>query len=333
MLGFLRKRLPAWPIALEKAGVLGINRRNLAFVQASNPRAFYPRVDDKTITKDFCHIHNIPVPETYAVIRRSGDVRRFSQLIGDRSEFVVKPASGSAGRGIIVVARRNGSDFETSSGRKLSEGELIYHISTILSGLYSLGGQVDSAIVEQRIIMHPTMQGIAVGGTPDIRVILYKSVPIMAMVRLPTTQSEGRANLHQGAAAAAVHLVTGRTFGGVCHNHAITHHPDTGAPIAGLEIPGWRELLGAAMKLSDALEMGYIGVDFVVDVNLGPVVLEANARPGLAIQVAHGRGLLPRLEFIDALPPEALQGDRRWDLLPQLAGSETAGLKLAETAA
>ena len=41
----------------------------------------------------------------------------FMELIGDRSEFVVKPASGSAGRGIIVIARRKGNDFETPSGR------------------------------------------------------------------------------------------------------------------------------------------------------------------------------------------------------------------------
>jgi alpha-L-glutamate ligase-like protein len=333
MFGFSRRKLFAWPIELERAGVLGINQRNLAFVQAANPRALYPRVDDKTITKEYCRIYEIPVPETYAVIRRYGDVRRFSRLIGDRSEFVVKPASGSAGRGILVVARRKGRDFETSSGRTVSESDLSYHLSTILSGLYSLGGQVDSAIVEQRIIMHPTMQRIAVGGTPDIRVILYKSVPVMAMVRLPTTQSEGRANLHQGAAAAAVHLVTGYTFGGVCRNRSITHHPDTGERIAGLQIPGWRGLLAAAMKLSDALEMGYIGVDFVVDAMLGAVVLEANARPGLAIQVAHGKGLLQRLEFIDSLPREARVGERRWELLPQLAGSENAGPKLAETAA
>jgi alpha-L-glutamate ligase-like protein len=333
MFAELRRRLFALPVELEKAGVLGINRRNLAFVQASNPRALYPRVDDKTITKDFCHIHNIPVPETYAVIRRSGDVRQFGKLIGDRNEFVVKPSSGSAGRGIIVVARRSGKDFITPSGRAISEGELTYHLSTILSGLYSLGGQPDSAIVEQRIIMHPTMERVAVGGTPDVRVILYKSVPVMAMVRLPTTQSEGRANLHQGAAAAAVHLETGRTFGGVCQNRAITHHPDTGALIAGFEIPGWRDLLGAAMKLSDALELGYIGVDFVIDAKIGAVVLEANARPGLAIQVAHGTGLLPRLELIDSLPREAIIGDRRWELLPRLAASGSAGPKLAEVAA
>jgi alpha-L-glutamate ligase-like protein len=305
---------------LRETGILGINHRNLAFIQESNPRTLYPRVDNKTITKSICHAHGIPVPETYGIIRRYGDVRRFREVIGDRTEFVVKPASGAAGRGIIVIARRKGPDFETPSGRIITLGDLQYHLSTILSGLYSLGGQVDSAIVEQRIIMHPTMERIAVGGTPDVRVILYRNVPVMAMVRLPTIQSEGRANLHQGAAAAAVHLVTGRTFGGVCNNRMIARHPDTGELIGGLEIPGWRELLASAMKLADALEMGYIGVDFVVDAKIGAVVLEANARPGLAIQVAHRMGLLPRLKLIDAMPAEALRGNRRWDILPRLAG-------------
>jgi alpha-L-glutamate ligase-like protein len=311
-----------WPAELEESGVLGINQRNLAFIQESNARKLYPRVDNKIITKTICHAHGIPVPETYAVIRRYGDVRQFPKLIGDRTEFVVKPASGAAGRGIIVIARRKGKDYETPGGRLISEGDLDYHLSTILSGLYSLGGQIDNAIVEQRIIMHPTMERIAVGGTPDVRVILYRNVPVMAMVRLPTIQSEGRANLHQGAAAAAVHLVTGRTFGGVCNNRMIARHPDTGELIGGLEIPGWRELLGAAMKLADALDMGYIGVDFVIDAKIGPVVLEANARPGLAIQVAHRIGILPRLKLIESMPREALVGNRRWDLLPRLAGDD-----------
>jgi alpha-L-glutamate ligase-like protein len=317
-----RRRLFVWPAELREIGLLGINERNLAFIQESNPRALYPRVDNKINTKNICHAHGIPVPETYAVIRRYGDVRRFKQVIGDRSEFVVKPASGAAGRGIIVISRRKGKDYETPSGRIITESDLDYHISTILSGLYSLGGQVDSAIVEQRIIIHPTMERIAVAGTPDVRVILYRNVPVMAMVRLPTIQSEGRANLHQGAAAAAVHLVTGRTFGGVCNNRMISRHPDTGELIGGLEIPGWRDVLTAAMKLADALDMGYIGVDFVVDAKIGPVVLEANARPGLAIQVAHRIGLLPRLKLIESMPRDAVVGNRRWDLLPRLAGDD-----------
>jgi alpha-L-glutamate ligase-like protein len=321
----LRRRWFAWPSELRAGGVLGINQRNLSFIQESNPRQLYPRVDDKTVTKGICHANQIPVPETYFVIRRYGDIRRFLEIIGDRNEFVVKPATGAAGRGIIVIAKRNGADFETPGGRVVSWSELSYHLSTILSGLYSLGGQMDKAIVEQRIIIHPALERIAVGGTPDVRIILYRSVPVMAMVRLPTVKSEGRANLHQGAAAAAVHLVSGRTFGGVWCNRTIDRHPDTGALVGGLEIPGWPDLLAAAMKLSDALEMGYIGVDFVIDAKIGPVVLEANARPGLAIQVAHRMGLLPRLQFIDSLPREALVGERRWELLPRLAGDESAG--------
>src|SRR3990170_2472357 len=128
------RRMFVWPAELEDSGVLGINRRNLAFIQESNARALYPRVDNKLITKSICHAHGIPVPETYAAIRRYGDVRRFPKLIGDRTEFVVKPASGAAGRGIIVIARRNGNDYETASGRLISEGDLDYHLSTILSG-------------------------------------------------------------------------------------------------------------------------------------------------------------------------------------------------------
>jgi alpha-L-glutamate ligase-like protein len=177
------------------------------------------------------------------------------------------------------------------------------------------------------------MQGVAIGGTPDIRVILYRQVPVMAMVRLPTVASEGKANLHQGAAAAAIDLVTGRTFGGVCSGRTITTHPDTGHGIADLPIPGWHDLLAAAMKLADALEMGYIGVDFVIDAKIGAVVLEANARPGLAIQVAHRTGLLPRLELIDSVIPAERSGDRRWELLPAIVGCGGQSTALLHSAA
>ena len=38
---------------------------NLAFIQESNPRMLYPRVDNKIVTKGICHAHGIPVPENY----------------------------------------------------------------------------------------------------------------------------------------------------------------------------------------------------------------------------------------------------------------------------
>ena len=314
------RRFWAWPEELRRSGILGINARNVSYIVEQNPRRLYPRVDDKLLTKEICQSHDIPVPETFCVLSKQSDCKQFLQRIGSRSEFVVKPASGAAGRGIVVVARRKGDFFLTAGNREISWSDLRHHLSTILSGLYSLGGQVDRAIVEQRIVSHQTMMSLAVEGTPDIRVIVYRGVPAMAMMRLPTARSGGRANLHQGAAAAAIHLSSGVTYGGVLENRAITHHPDTRQPIAGIEIPNWRNLIDAAMRLSDALEMGYVGVDFVIDAVRGPVVLEANARPGLAIQLAHGEGIVPRLQTIDSLSPAQRTGDSRWGAIPKLAG-------------
>ena len=315
-----RWRFWAWPSELKKAGIVGINRRNGSFILPLNRRAFYPRVDEKHITKGICHATGIPVPETYALIENNGDVKRFLELSGNRPEFVIKPAAGSAGRGIVVVAEHDGQVFVTSSGERYTLADLHYHISAILSGLYSLHGQVDLTIIEQRIVRHDAFANISVGGTPDIRVVLYRCIPVMAMVRLPTRASRGKANLHQGAAGVGVDLRSGRTFGGVCMDRAIARHPDTDYAIAGVEVPFWKDLLRAAMKLADGLDLGYIGVDFVVDANLGPVVLEANARPGLNIQVANRRGLAPRLEYLDSLPPERLRPDCREEQIERVAG-------------
>jgi alpha-L-glutamate ligase-like protein len=313
------RRFWGWPSELRQAGVLGMNSRNCEYVLPRNPRCYYPRVDNKLLTKKFAEARGIPVPETYAVIRRHGDIRRFPELLGDRQQFVIKPCQGSGGRGITVVASRDAEACVTPSGNRIGHIDVRYHLSTLLSGLYSLGGQPDQAIIEQRIIKHPVFEHVAVDGTPDVRIILYRCIPVMAMVRLPTRLSRGRANLHQGAVAAGIDLAKGCTFGGVCQNRAICAHPDTRAPIAGIGVPCWDRLLEASMKLADALELAYLGVDFVLDVEHGPVVLEANARPGLAIQIANRCGLRRRLEWIDRQPRDALAADRRAELIPALA--------------
>jgi len=165
--------------------VLGINRRNAVFVLPENPRAFYPGVDDKLRTKQLCEARGIQVPETYGLIERHGDVRRFADVLGPREEFVIKPANGAEGRGILVIAHRNGTECVTSGGDRLSLGDLGYHLSTILSGLYSLAGRPDRAIIEQRIRPHPMFQQVAVGGTPDVRIILYRGVPVVRVTGPP----------------------------------------------------------------------------------------------------------------------------------------------------
>jgi hypothetical protein len=123
----------------------------------------------------------------------------------------------------------------------------------------------------------------------------------MAMLRLPTKESGGRANLHQGGIGTGVDLAIGFTHHDVQRNRMVATHPDTGLPVIGLRVPCWREVLDMSRRVARAVRLGYVGVDVVVDVDSGPMLLEANARPGLAIQIANGRGLAPRLADIDAL--------------------------------
>ena len=188
----------AWPWELRQSGILGMNRRNAAYLLPHNPRAHYPRVDDKLQTKRICESHGIPVPQTYAVIERQGDVRRFAEMIGPREEFVVKPTQGSEGRGVLVISQRCGDQLVTVGGETISSADMQYYLSEVLAGLYSLSGRPDRVVVEQRIAPHTAFERLAVDGTPDVRVVLYRSVPAMAMVRLAHARLAGASEFVPG---------------------------------------------------------------------------------------------------------------------------------------
>jgi alpha-L-glutamate ligase-like protein len=186
------------------------------------------------------------------------------------------------------------------NGQELRLDNIRQHLSDILSGMYSLGGRPDRAILQERVRLHPAFEAITYKGIPDIRVVVYRNEPAMAMLRLPTRASNGRANLHQGGIGVGVDLADGLTHHAVVRNRSVLAHPDTGVPVVGMRVPYWDEVLALSRRIAEAVELGYIGVDIIIDAEAGPMLLEANARPGLAIQIANARGLLPRLVEIDA---------------------------------
>jgi alpha-L-glutamate ligase-like protein len=294
---------------LREAGVLGLNQRNADYIMRLNPRRLYPRVDNKELTKKLALEAGMPVPELYGVIASQGEVRRFADIVADRESFVIKPARGSGGDGIIVIvgrSKRKRDSYRLASGLLMSGAEIEHHISNIVGGQYSLSGNPDTALVEYCVHFDPLFTDVSYQGVPDIRVIVYRGYPVMAMVRLPTRTSEGKANLHQGAVGAGLDLSTGRTLKGVLGNDVVDEHPDTGAPIAGLYIPNWDFILQSAARSSEVTGLGYVGVDMVIDRDLGPLILEMNARPGLNIQIANASGLMHRIRRIDEIfDPEA----------------------------
>src|SRR5512143_826765 len=293
--------------ALHDRGVLGINQRNGAFVLPLNPRQHYPRVDDKLITKRLAQAAGIPTPTLHGVIAFHHQLRELPALLAGRTSFVLKPARGAQGNGIVVITEVDGDGrFRKSSGALLTTTALRQHVSNTISGLFSLRGDVDACLLEQRIILHPAFAPIARFGVPDVRVIVYRGLPVMAMCRLPTAESDGRANLHQGAIGVGIAIRDGRATHAAMHNQGLTHHVDTGERIVGFTVPLWDEVLSLAVRSAEMSGLGYLGVDIVVDAAYGPQLLELNARPGLAIQVANAEGLLPRLRSADRAPAAAL---------------------------
>jgi alpha-L-glutamate ligase-like protein len=285
--------------ALRDEGVLGLNKRNGDYILRFNPRRLYPLVDDKLKTKRLALAAGIAVPELYGVIETQHDIRRLPEIVRDHPEFALKPAHGSAGDGIVVIAGRSASRYRTISGTLLDEDHLAHHLSNAINGQFSLGGVQDVVIVEYMVRFSPLFERISYQGVPDIRVIVYRGYPIMSMVRLPTRASHGKANLHQGAVGAGIDLASGVTLDGVVGTDVVTHHPDTTHAIAGLKIPDWDVILDISARCYELTGMGYIGVDIVLDRDRGPLVLELNARPGLAIQIANRQGLLRRLQICD----------------------------------
>ncbi|MDP3850854.1 MAG: alpha-L-glutamate ligase-like protein [Luteolibacter sp.] len=285
------------PRELRARGVVGINMRNARYLLPNNPRKLYRLVDDKLQTKALAEAHGLSAPETYTVVRSPRDAARFESKLSAHPSFVIKPACGSGGKGVLVIdGRDDRGRYLKPSGAALTGDEVRHHLANILAGLFSLGGQRDNALVEYRVRPARVLTEISYQGAPDIRIVMLHGYPVMAMLRAATRESDGRANLHQGALGIGIDLATGLTIRAVHHGKPLFKHPDVDVDLIGIRMPGWGKILDIAVTCQEMTGLGYLGADIMIDETLGPLMIEVNARPGLAIQMANGVGLLRRLE-------------------------------------
>lgn len=280
----------------SRKGVLGINARNLDLIYTHNERRNFPNVDDKLRCKALLEKAGVPVPKTYHVVDGPRSIKGWKAAVEGVPAFVLKPNTGYGGNGIVLV-RRTDKGFR-SGGEDIDEADIEFHLSQILNGAFSLDNVSDSGYLEEMLINHPGLNPFmpeGVEGVGDIRLIYKFDRPVMAMVRLPTCESGGRANLHQGGIGVGVDLTTGISTGGCYKGSVIDTHPESGGALSGIAIPHFDKMLEYGTKISDVVGLGYIGIDFVCDARYGPLVLEVNARPGLAIQIANRTGIRSRI--------------------------------------
>jgi alpha-L-glutamate ligase-like protein/uncharacterized protein (TIGR02421 family) len=279
-----------------KSGILGINGRNLLYIKPLNNQDAIRFADDKLKTKNFLAARDIPVPRLIAKITKYKELQSF-QWKNLPETFVVKPNAGFGGEGIVVIESKEDDTWLDKSGKKYTESDLREHVEFILRGEYAINNLPDSAIIEQKIISHPDLALFSKYGLPDVRVIVYNLVPVMAMLRVPTKESQGKANLHGGAVGIGIDLAKGETTHGIHRKKIINVLPKTDTPFKGIKLPFWNQILLSASKIQTISTLGYLAVDVAIDED-GPMILEINARAGLSVQSANREGLRQRLEKI-----------------------------------
>ncbi len=279
--------------------ILTLNIRNKDFIKKYNKRHDLLHLT-KQETKNRLMPANIPMPLTYLLISKQDEFPGFYDFLANNhhQDFVIKPDRGHVGKGILIIKKRVGKRFITSSERALELSQVTEHIDRIIKGRFSRSKQ-DYALIEECIQPHKQLRNLYYNGLLDIRVICFQGFPVMAMARLPTSKSAGKANLHRGAIGAGLRLATGEIFHAIFKRDSITHHPNTKYNIIGFKFPDWPKLLTLAVRAQIISGLGFTGVDLCVDDKRGPLIMEVNKYPGLEIQIANQTGLLKRLRLVE----------------------------------
>jgi alpha-L-glutamate ligase-like protein len=299
--------------------ILGINRRNQEYVRQYNPLKSKKISDNKILSKRILNKAGIKTPKTIKIIRTKNQLNFFDWDSLPKS-FVVKPNRGTGGNGIIVFYGQKKGELAwiRSNHQVMNKEQLRIHFEKILDGSFSMGDANDIVLIEERLLNHSVLKKYSFRGVPDIRIIVFNKVPVMAMIRFPTKFSDGKANLHAGGICAGIDIASGLTTNAIQLKRrsffentyaSVDYTADfkENQPLKGIKIPYWDEILETAIKCQEITNIGFLGVDIAIDDNNGPLVFELNARPGLGIQMANNTGLRPRLERVKGIEIKSMK--------------------------
>lgn len=308
----LKQSMHDWAFGSRR--VIGMNARNYLIQRHNHPRGIR-LVNRKYETKQALASAGVPVPDTLAFVS-SRTALAALDFDGLPESWACKPNGGRQGTGILLAGRRaqDSDGWVSLSGNQITRDEISEHVRRIIDGELSLGSFArDAALFEPLLKAHADFARLSSTGLPDIRIICHHGLPVMAMTRLPTVASDGKANLHQGAVGAAIDLDTGCITRARLEGVSVEDHPDTGERLLGQVIPEWDGAVRAAMACNGPMGLTYYGADVIIDADRGPLVLEVNARPGLQIQDVNCSGLTNVFEHQGHPPPRFRPDQHRSD--------------------
>lgn len=307
----LRERLHAWSYGFMSRDYallsLDTNDPNEYLSATMQARAIAPAVTPSYAAvlenKIAFHLATAPygpdaVPAFYGVIRDGEfdsapgytDATNLSGVVSLEGTTILKPATGTAGRGIQRISPREESGY-LINGEEVSAAALNEHVK-----------ELDDVLVTECVQNHSYATEISPAAANTIRVLTAPDPDTgelfvaSAVHRFAASGTGPTDNWSGGGCAAPVDVESGRL--GQLHIHApetglqsLDHHPTTGTLVAGTQIPEWETVKETILEVARIhRENPWVGWDVVVTSD-GAVLLEGNCAPHLALQQL-GDGLL-----------------------------------------
>jgi hypothetical protein len=206
-------------------------------------------------------------------------------LGGDEGKLVLKPCTGrSGGEGVFTYEWRDGTHLVNGDWADDDEllarfGDEVHIVSPyVRQAEYAAWIFPDVANTIRILTMYDDDAGEAF---------------IAAAVHRFGTRSPGVVdNWGRGGISAGVDLASGRLTRGYAFPlgrelRVCPVHPDTGAAIEGVEIPGWSQVRDGILELADKVPfLPYVGWDVIVT-DEAYVVIEGNSRPDVNLMQVH----------------------------------------------
>ncbi len=292
-------------ILQNRKKVLGQNSRNLLYIKKYSSSDGRSIANNKLKTKRMLITNGISNPKLLGIIRTQKELETFNWNSLPNS-FVLKPVHGVQGYGIEIFYNRDREGRWIKADKSKADiPELKGLASEILEGRFAPKEyQNDQVFFEERIRTHKDLKNYTFKGAPDVRIIVFNKVPVMAYIRFPTKESLGKANMAIGAVGTGIDIASGITTtstygkGNEGRGFPITYVPGTQLPYQGLHIPFWNTILRNAIKTQIASKLKFVAIDFLIDQERGPMVVEINSKPGLSIQIVNRSGLSERLDQV-----------------------------------
>lgn len=328
-------------------GILGNNARNLLYIKKFNDKKWIRLANNKLQTKDFLVERWIPFAKTYGIISSRKELYEFDFSYLPKKNFVVKPNQWSKGQWVYIVKYIEEEHPESLNTEKklvpkkkqrqkrwakikqlffqefddqshhhgtyqiwdtqLTDQEFRRRLLDIVDGKYSLNLWWDKIIIEEKLVAGELFKDFCDYGLADIRVIVFNLVPVATMIRVPTKQSWGKANLAQWWLGFGIEVGSGKITSLLWKNKIYTtRFPKKFAHFQNKKLPYRNDILFLSSKVQYFVNLWYLALDWVIT-NEWPKLLEINARAWLEVQKVSNTKLqkvLDKIEDLTIIDPE-----------------------------